>query len=305
MRLAPPPPDVRLPWRPAHAGLLRALAFATTQVAAHEQAVARALVFDTEVDLPADASGTMDAATLRAAGPLYFAAQLESAGLLRCAELVAGLFASGAVTQPLGPASQMLGTFWRTRRDRMEAGERESIFARVIEAPHFDRLMGALCRAIVAQADNAGDAGLRPDLREQVGLAGAAQALARFLVQRIDPMASMAARDIVATINEAVGFLRDRMLQAAFGAHSFWGLVAMAASGDGLTPGSAGDAQRHADRGRAGQTVLAWLASSPPGGSVAIDPREAAHVELIMAAQRWLDAMPSPAVADGGLRAAA
>src|SRR5688500_19987621 len=29
VRLAPPPPDVRLPWRPAHAGLLHSLAFAT------------------------------------------------------------------------------------------------------------------------------------------------------------------------------------------------------------------------------------------------------------------------------------
>lgn len=293
MRLAPPPPDVRLPWRPAHAGLLHALAFATSQVAGHERALSRTLVFDPgAIDLPDGAPNAMDAAQLRAAGPLYFAAELEAAGLLRCAELVAGLFASGAITQPLGPVAQSINTFWRGRRDRLQAGEREAIFARVLEPPHFERLMGALCRAIVAQADNAGDTGLRPDLREQVGLAASAQSLAEFLAQRVDAMASIAVRDVIDTINQAIGFLRDRMLQAAFGTHSLWALIATASSRDGTTPGSASAVQRHAERGRAGQTVLAWLASNYQSHSLALDPRDAGHVELIMTAQRWLDAAP-------------
>ncbi|MET0654407.1 MAG: hypothetical protein ABWY94_02390, partial [Pseudoxanthomonas sp.] len=71
MRLAPPPPDVRVPWRPAHAGLLRALAFATSQVGRHEQQLARAMLFDPgAIDLPDGAPNAMDAAQLRAAGPL-------------------------------------------------------------------------------------------------------------------------------------------------------------------------------------------------------------------------------------------
>ncbi|GAB2507593.1 hypothetical protein [Lysobacter humi (ex Lee et al. 2017)] len=295
MRVAAPPPDVRLPWRPAHAALVEALGFAAAQVAGHEQAFARALVFDPgAIDLPPGAPNAMDAAALRAAGPLYFAAELEAAGLLRCAELVAGLFASGAITQPLGPAAQSIHAFWRSRRERLQAEEREAIFARVIEAPHFERLMTALCRAIVAQADNAGVDGLRPDLHEHVGLAGAAQALAEFLAQRIDAMASIAARDVVETLNLAIAFLRDRMLQVAFGTHSLWSLVATAASGDGVTPGDAGAVQRHADRGRAGQTVLAWLAGHYDGDSLALDPRDAETGALVMAAQRWLDAAASP-----------
>jgi hypothetical protein len=293
MRLAPPPPDVRLPWRPAHAGLLHALAFASAQVAGHERALAQALMFDPGgIDLPDGAPNAMDAASVRAAGPLYFAAELEAAGLLRCAELVAGLFASGAINQPLGPVAQSINTFWRGRRERLEAAERAAIFARVLEPPHFERLMGALCRAIVAQADNADDTGLRADLREQVGLAASAQSLAEFLAQRVDAMASIAVRDIIDTINQAIGFLRDRMLQAAFGTQSLWALVATASSGDGITAGSATAAQRHAERGRAGQSVLAWLASNYQGTSLALDPRNAEHIELIMAAQRWLDAAP-------------
>lgn len=293
MRLAPPPPDVRVPWRPAHAGLLQALAFATSQVDGHERALASALMFDPgAIDLPDSAPNAMDAAQLRAAGPLYFAAELEAAGLLRCAELVAGLFASGAITQPLGPVAQAISTFWRSRRERLAAGERAAIFARVIEPPHFDRLMGALCRAIVAQADNADGDGVRGDIREQVGLAASAQALAEFLAQRIDAMASIAVRDVIETINQAISFLRDRMLQVAFGTHSLWALVATAPAADGVTPVTATAVQRHAERGKAGQAVLAWLASNYQGISLALDPRDAAHVELMMSAQRWLDAAP-------------
>ncbi|MEJ1095445.1 MULTISPECIES: hypothetical protein [unclassified Pseudoxanthomonas] len=295
MRLAPPPPDVRVPWRPAHAGLLHALAFATSQVTGHEWALAHALMFDPgAIDLPDGAPNAMDAAQLRAAGPLYFAAELEAAGLLRCAELVAGLFASGTITQPLGPVAQTINTFWRGRRERLEAGEREAIFQRVLEPPHFERLMSALCRAIVAQADNADGTGMRQDIREHVGLAASAQSLAEFLAQRVDAMASIAVRDVIDTINQAIGFLRDRMLQAAFGTHSLWALVATAPSGDGTTFSSATAAQHHAERGRAGQSVLAWLASNYQGTSLALDPRDAEHVELIMAAQRWLDATPLP-----------
>lgn len=298
MRLATPPPDVRLPWRPAHAGLLEALAFASAQVAGHAQALAHALVFDPgAIDLPDGAPNAMDAAQLRAAAPLYFAAELEAAGLLRCAELVGGLFASGAITQPLGPVAQSINAFWRARRERLQAEEREAIFARVLEPPHFDRLMAALCRAIVAQADNAGMQGVVPDLREQVGLAASAQALAEFLAQRMDPMASIAVQDVVTTLNQALGFLRDRMLQAAFATHSLWALVATAGSADGATPGSATTVQRHADRGRAGQAVLAWLAEHYSAGSIALDPRDPATTTLIMSAQRWLDAMPAPAAA--------
>lgn len=293
MRLAPPPPDVRLPWRPAHDALLHALAFAASEVAGHEQAVARAFEFDPgAIDLPAGAPNAMDAAQLRAAGPLYFAAELEAAGLLRCAELIAGLFASGAITQPLGPVSQSINAFWRGRRDRLEAGERQAIFDRVIEPPHFERLMEALCRAIVAQADNADGAGARPDLREHVGLGMAAQSLAEFLAQRVDAMASIAVRDVIDTINQAIGFLRDRMLQAAFGTHTLWALVATAATADGTTPASATSVQAAAERGRAGQAVLAWLASHYDRSSLALDPRDADDGALVMAAQRWLDSAP-------------
>lgn len=287
MRLKPPPPDVCVPWHGAQADLLRAVATALSAVAVHERALAHALSDLGAIDLPDGAPNAMDAAQLRAAGPLYFAGELEQAGLLRCAELVAGLFASGAITQPLGPVAMQINTFWRGRRERLELAEREAIFARVLEPPHFERLMAALCEAIVAQADGS-------DMREGVTLATTAQSLAEFLAQRVDPMASIAARDLVDTINGALGFLRDRMLQTAFGVHSLWALVAVSADADAQIGAASrtGDVQRHAERGRAGQSVLLWLATHYAEANLALDPSNADDVALIMSAQRWLDAAP-------------
>ncbi|WP_056180700.1 hypothetical protein [Lysobacter sp. Root604] len=289
MRLAPPPPDIVIAPRHEHEPLLRALALSLSALE-RQSALVIALSADPlegAIDLPPGAPNAMDRAQLQAAAPLYFAAELEAAGLLPTAEQIAGLFASGAIVQPLGPGAQLINTFWRARRERLDASERQAIFARVIETPYFERLMAGLCEAIVAQADGG-------DLRERVALETACGALGEFLALRMDPMATLAARDIVANINLALGFLRDRMLQAAFAVNSLWQLVAVAGTQQGL---SASGVQRRVDQGRAGQTVLLWLAEHYADAA----PRIAADdYELIGAAQRWLsgrDAAPAPAAA--------
>ena len=288
LRLAPPPPSVRFHFRQANAELLHAVATALSALSAREEGLARALDLDEGIDLPPGAPNALDRAALQAAAPLYFASELEQAGLLRTAELVCGLFASGAITQPLGPSAQLLHAFWRGRRERLGAGEREAIFARVIESPHFDTLMAALCTALVAQADGS-------DLREGVTLATCATDLGEFLAQRVDPMASLAARDIVATINSALGFLRDRMLQAAFGVNSLWALCAVAVSQAGGGGASAGALQRHVDRGRSGQAVLLWLADHFSQQAPQLDMADPTQSEAVAAAQRWLSSRPVPA----------
>lgn len=290
MRLAPPPPDICIYPRHEHTALLRALATALAALDTHDTQLAQALDLGS-IDLPPGAPNPMDRAALQAAAPLYFASELESAGLLPTAEMIAGLFASGALDQPLGPAAQLLHAFWRARRERLDANERRAIFARVIEAPHFDRLMAALCEAIVAQADGA-------DMRERVALETTMQMLGEFLAQRVDAMASIAARDIVGNIELALGFMRDRLLQMAFGVHSLWQLVAIGGSSGGVRPGpGAGLIQRHVDQGRAGQTVLLWLAEHAFDPAPLLDSND---LELIGAAQRWLSgriAAPVSAVA--------
>lgn len=282
MRLAPPPPDLCIQPRHEHADLLRAVATALSALDSHEHALARAFAVLGDIDLPPGAPNAQDRAQLQAAAPLYFASELESAGLLPTAELVAGLFASGAITQPLGPGAQLLNTFWRSRRERLEANERNAIFARVIEAPHFERLMGALCESIVAHADGS-------DLREGVALETTALGLGEFLAQRVDAMAAIAARDIVENINTALAFLRDRLVQAAFGVTSLWALVSIAGAAQGQGDGSI---RNHVDRGRAGQTVLLWLAGHYSDQVPQLDPGNPADIEVIGAAQRWLSSRP-------------
>lgn len=285
LRLAPPPPPVCVEPRHRYADLLGAVSLALS-VCAGGPARAQALA-GIDFDLPEGAPTADDRVQLEAAAPLYFASELERAGLLPTAELIAGLFVSGAITQPLGPVAKMLHDFWRGRRERLTADEREAVFARVIETPYFDRLMHALCEAIVAHADPTVPGG--PGLHAQVALATHAQSLGAFLAQRVDPMAAIAARDIVETINAALGFLRDRQLQLAFGVRDLWRLVEIVGSQHGAM---AGDAQQHVDRGRSGQTVLLWLAKHYAEQAIALDPAAPGDVEVLVAAQRWLASAP-------------
>lgn len=282
LRLAPPPPAVRLPPPHPYAALLGALSVALGALDAHDVAYAQALA-GIDFDLPEGAPTAEDRVQLNAAAPLYFASELERAGLLPTAELIAGLFVSGAITQPLGPTANLLHAFWRGRRERLGADERNAIYARVIETPHFDRLMRVLCEGIVAQADGV-------DLREQVVVATHAQSFAAFLAQRVDPMASIAARDIVETINTALVFLRDRKLQAAFAVNDLWRLVAIVGSQTGIP---AGTAQQHVERGRSGQTVLLWLANHYADSAIRFDAAKPEDVDVIVSAQRWLASPPA------------
>lgn len=282
MRLASPPPDICIYPRHEHANLLRAVATALSALQAHDHAFAMAQEELGAIDLPPGTPNAMDRPLLQAAAPLYFASELESAGLLPTAELVAGLFASGAITQPLGPTAQLLHQYWRGRRERLQTSERDAIFARVIEAPHFDRLMTALCQAIVAQADGS-------DLHESVVLETTAMSLGEFLAQRVDPMAAIAARDIVENINIALAFLRDRLLQTAFAATSLWTLLSLAGASKGQGDGAI---RNHVERGRAGQTVLLWLADHYSAQAPRLNPNDPHDVELIANAQRWLSARP-------------
>ncbi|MGN6153417.1 MAG: hypothetical protein ACTHOH_15650, partial [Lysobacteraceae bacterium] len=286
LRLAPPPPPVCVEPRHRYADLLGAVSLALS-VCGGGPATAQALA-GIDFDLPEGAPTAEDRVQLDAAGPLYFASELERAALLPTAELIAGLFASGAIVQPLGPVANLLHDFWRGRRERMTAEEREAVFARVIETPYFERLMRGLCEAIAAHADPVLPGG--PGLHAQVALATQAQRLGAFLAQRVDPMAAIAARDIVGTINTALAFLRDRQLQRAFGVRDLWRLVEIVGSQHGV---AAGDALQHVERGRSGQTVLLWLSKHYAEQAIALDPAAPADVELLVAAQRWLASAPA------------
>jgi hypothetical protein len=252
---------------PAHSELLRALAQALADLG--------------DIDLPDTAPTAEDARNLEVVAPLYLASELEQAGLLRTGELVAGLFASGAITQPLGPTAQLIAAFWQSRRERLAPEEREQLFAQVFEATGFYPQMQALCEALANQLDNPVRAS---DVRARMQLREAADALGGWLAPRVAGMAQFAAPHIVGALSQATRFLRDRLLQTAFGVHDLWGLVAAVGSAQGQ---GADTARQRVDLGRHGAEVLGWLARGVPQ-AYAFDPASAEGQRLMGAAEGWL-----------------
>ncbi|NNU42590.1 hypothetical protein [Ramlibacter montanisoli] len=111
----------------------------------------------------------------------------------------------------------------------------------------------------------------------------AADALGAWLSPRVVGMAQFAANDIVIALSQATRFLRDRMLQGAFGVHDLWGLVGAVGSvhGQGV--------QQSRDRvelGRHGAEVLQWLARGITQ-AYAFDPASAEGQRLLASAQGW------------------
>jgi hypothetical protein len=276
------PPALR-PARRIDTRLLRVVAQAletVRQAAARRDVRAAALAELGDIELPDTAPTAEDAQNLETIAPLYLASELEHAGLLRTAELIAGLFASGAITQPLGPTAQLIADFWKTRRERLSAAEREQLLAQVFEPKGFYPLMQRLCDALTDQLDNPPRAS---DVHAGVALQEAADALGGWLAPRAVGMASFAAQDIVQALSQATHFLRDRLLQTAFGVHDLWGLLNTVGSAQGA---DAGQIRKRVELGRQGTAVLGWLAGAVPQ-RYAFDPGGPPGQQLMAAAEAW------------------
>jgi hypothetical protein len=242
----------------------------------------RALAAAVEIELPdldTPPPAGHDPALLAPIGPLYLAHELDQAGLLRTAELIAGLFASGAIEQPLGATAALLHEFWQKRTARLSADERAHLLGQTFEPQVFYPRMERLCAALAAMADNAGVA----DVHEEVGLEQAAADLAELMAARTGGMLAYAAEDIVGAIRSALEFMRDRSLLMAFGVRDVWGLVATTGAAQGVNES---DVRRHVDLARSGAAVLVWL-SGAAGGPLHLDPAGTPAQTRIAAAMRW------------------
>jgi hypothetical protein len=117
----------------------------------------------------------------------------------------------------------------------------------------------------------------------------AADALGGWLAPHAAGMAQFAAGDILQALSQATHFLRDRLLQGAFGVHDLWGLVGAVLTAQGQ---AAAQARQHVELGRNGAEVLGWLARAVPQG-YAFDPAGAEGQRLISCAEGWLLAWSS------------
>ena len=294
---------------PAHdpLALETAVAFALQLAARSEVAELAFAVSDVDaIELPPIAGDEQDAARVRAAAAMYLASELESAALLPAAEALAGVAITGGLQADLGPAGELLIAFWRQRRERFSLEERRAFFARLFGAPAattlavrapvnaaFEPLLLGLAETLYAL-----DAppGYRPMPAAELAVRGAAAQLATNIGGRTSGIPEPTARMILAAIGAALAIFKEPAVQAALGARSPWAAV-RAATARYLHAEPAIEA--HVMRGKAGLTMLGWLAEAV----VTLDPAHALRAvdaQVVAAAGSWLQASLALSEREGG-----
>jgi hypothetical protein len=254
-----------------------------------------------DVDLPPVTGGTAEEqARLRSVAPLYLAGELESTRLLPAVEVLAGLYAQGAVPGDVGAAAPLLLRFRHRARERLTAGERDALFGRLFGKPYgpaaaghggeggrndeFDGLMVDLCDALGQMAPPAPHG---PGFQGEVRVHAAASPLAASLLLRAGGMTDYAAREVLEAIRDALEIVKVRELQAAFRQQGAWATVQEVSR---RYLGQATDLVSRVARGRSGTTVLAWLADVLPAVGDTTATLVAAGSPVTDAALAWMQA---------------
>jgi hypothetical protein len=228
-----------------------------------------------DVELPPVSGGTAEEqARLRSVAPLYLAGELESTRLLPAVEMLAGLFASGAIPGDVGAAGEMLLRFRHRARERLTADERDALFGRLFGKPYgpalaehgaqsarndeFEGLMMDLTDALSQLAPPPPHG---PGVQGEIRVHTAASPLSANLLLRGGGMTEYAARDVLEQIRDGLEILKVRELQAAFGQLGVWATVQEVSR---RYLGQVTDLVSRVARGRSGTTILAWLADVLP-----------------------------------------
>jgi len=246
------------------------------------------------IDLPPALGSKIDQAQLRAVASLYLASELENAGVVPAVETLAGLGRSGGLGIDLGAAAPLIAQFWKSRNDRATPDEREACFERLFGSGGgaagsglaFEEAMLEMCEALYKLdegATNASYGGIAQQTRVRV----AAEKLVGQLVNASGGITVFLAQEVLKAVHEALAILGNPSLRGAFGARDVWGVVAGI---DRLARTAHGDPRVHVRRGKAGMTVLAWLADA----AVHLEDSSAVLVGLdhpvIAAAIEWMQA---------------
>jgi hypothetical protein len=253
------------------------------RLAAHAYARARALAFDALPGLQVGSAATPDnQAHLRALGSLYLLAQLENASLLPSVELLAGLGVSGGFPADLGPAAAKLMDFWHHRSERFSADERKHLYDLLFDSD-FDNFMISLCEALYKLDE--GIVGATPNPVQEARVRTLAEQLADHLLNTTNGESAFAADSILDETREATEILKDPHVEHAFGANTIWKTVDAIARRYGKASVDSGS---FVVRGKAGLTILAWLADAISVISNTAQPLVALDHPVIGAAVDWL-----------------
>lgn len=242
------------------------------------------------IELPPMQAARIDQAQLRAIASLYLASELEQTGLIVSVETLAGLARTGALEVDTGAATPMLLKFWQGRNQRASREEREHTFASLFGADaarnSFTDSMLSLCEALYKLDENASNAdygGMSQQMRVR---SGAARVLG-LLLESAGGITVFLAQEILQSLREAIAILKHRELLAALGARDVWSAIARI---DRLAHTRHREARLYVQRGRAGMTVLSWLADAAPH----LERQSGALVKLdhpvIGAALDWMEA---------------
>jgi hypothetical protein len=229
------------------------------------------------------ASNTDDQAHLRTLAALYFSSQLEQASLLPAVELLAGIGVGGGLSVDLGPSSSKLMDFWRHRKERFSPDERRSMYERLFNAD-FENLMIGLCEALYKLDEGVIPQGASNPL-EQAKVRTLGEQLAEFLLTHTTGESAFAATDILASTRMATDILKDSHVEHAFGAHSLWTTVSAILKRYGT---AAEDPTSYVVRGKAGMTILSWLADAHAAINTSTQPLLGLDNPVIAAAVDWL-----------------
>ena len=236
----------------------------------------------------------LDAESLQRLAALYLAACFEAAGVIPAAEALTRLARTGVVRANLGDAAPLLQEFWRTREERASESERCALFSELFGVPadvrqsgrapnhEFEELLLDFCEAVYRVAQSSGGSFTEiPTLRR------AAQRLLQNLDRAGSSMAAMMTNDILAAQHTALLLLNHSAVRAAMHARNVW--VVMDGI-DRLLRRTTPPRQPHIDRGRAGFTLLAWLATNSPLLTGLQPITIGADDQVVTAAIDWLEA---------------
>jgi hypothetical protein len=241
-----------------------------------------------------------DQAHLRTLGSLYLLSQLEQASLLPAVELLAGIGVGGEVSVDLGPAAAKLMEFWRHRKERFSPDERRHMFEKLFD-PNFENLMISLCEALYKLDEGVIEKGASNPL-EQAKVRTLAQELAEYLLNHTTAESTFAANDILAATREATDILKDPHVEHAFGAHNVWMTVSAIVKRYGA---AGGDPSSFVVRGKAGLTILSWLADAQKVISASTQPLVGLDNPVIAAAVDWLQSSLAIEQGKAGMETAA
>jgi hypothetical protein len=244
------------------------------------------------IDLPSLSTGAGRLAPdqIRAAAVLYWAGQVEEAGIPGFAESLAAGLVQGRLMLPFTTGGDRLMQYWRARHERLDADERTAIYGRLFgtsggEGHPFPAMMLALCNAL----GDIGRASPQEALAPLVARAREhASELAALLSEEAVGMTAFAGRDIVANVRGALALLRERDIALTLGAVGA-GIWVMIRRYSQLVMGRAIDPQPALERASAGLAILSWLADNSqtlPARGGALD----AAAPVVAAALTWLAA---------------